>query len=560
MTSAVVRAGRAAGATGMKSYPRPQLTAARFVARRLARSGAVWGLVFGLYVYDNAVSFDSLAATARQRTSLLTAMGGNTGLKALLGDTRGITTLGGFTDWRGIGVTTLVACIWGLLAATKYLRGEEAAGRWELFLSGQATARRATAGVLAALGTGVLAMYLLTALLTIVVGARPKVGIGVGQGLFFAVAVVAGAAIFAAVGALASQLMPTRSRATGLAAAVFGASFMLRALGDATSSAHWLVYLSPMGWVEQMHPLTGAAPLWLLPIAGLIAACVIGTLMLADRDLGSSLLADSGTAPARTAMLSSPVRLALRMSWASITAWVAAAIVAALLYGSFAKAAGKAFASSSLVRRITGNLTSLAQHQLQVAGAKVYAGIVFLILMVLVMAYVASALGRAREEEAEGYLDNLLVRSVSRPRWLAGTAGLILVVAALAAVLGGAAFWAGAATQHAGLSFYGLLLAGLNSAAPAVALLGIGIAVFGFVPRVTTMACWGILAWSFLLDMLGSALKVNHWVMDTSLLYHVALAPAVGPNWTVVGVYLAIGCGAGLLGGWRFTRRDLASS
>ena len=75
-------------------------------------------------------------------------------------------------------------------------------------------------------------MYVLTALLTALVGARPNVAISVGASLFFALAVVAGAAVFAAVGALASELMPTRSRAAGVSAAVFGAAFMLRALGD----------------------------------------------------------------------------------------------------------------------------------------------------------------------------------------------------------------------------------------------------------------------------------------------------------------------------------------
>lgn len=69
-----------------------------------------------------------------------------------------------------------------------------------------------------------------------------------------------------------------------------------------------------------------------------------------------------------------------------------------------------------------------------------------------------------------------------------------------------------------------------------------------------------LLAWAFLLDMLGSAIKVNHWVMDTSLLYHLALAPAVNPNWRIAGIYLAIGFAAAVAGGWRFTQRDLQSS
>ena len=542
------------------SYRWPQLAVARFVGRRLLRTGALWGLVFGLYGYDNAVAFHTIAPTSAQRDRLLSTMASNAGLKALLGDTHQITTLGGFTDWRAIGIITLVASIWGMLAATRALRGEESAGRWELFLAGQTTPRRAAANALAGLGVGVVAMYVMTALLTVLVGTRPNVDIGAGQAMFFAAAAVAGAAMFAAVGAVASEVSPTRSRAAGLSAAVFGAAFMLRALGDSASSAHWLVYASPLGWVEQLHPLTGGHPLWLLPITGLIAACVVATVLLADRDLGSSLLADSDTAPPRLAMLGSPVLFALRMSRAVIASWLAATVAAGLLYGSLAKSTGRAFASSGALRKFTGNLTHAALRQLQLTGSRVFAGIIFLIFMTLIMAYVASALGRVREDEAEGYVDNLVVRSVSRQRWLSGRVGLILVVLAAAGVLGGVAFWAAAAAQQAGLTFRELLLAGVNSTAPAALLLGIGVLALGFAPRLMSIVCWGLLAWAFLLDMLGSAIKINHWVMDTSLLYHLALAPAVNPDWSIVGTYLAISCAAALLGGWHFTRRDLQSS
>jgi polyether ionophore transport system permease protein len=541
-------------------YRLPQFTIARFIGRRSARVGAVWGLVFGLYVYDNAYAFDTIAKTAALRTQLLTAMASNAGLKALLGDTQQITTRGGFTDWRAIGVTTLVASIWGLLAATKAFRGEEAAGRWELFLAGQTTQRRAAANALAGLGAGVLAMYLLTALLTALAGARHDVGIGPGRSLFFAIAVVAGAAMFAGVGAVTSQLMATRARAAGAGAAVLGAAFMLRAVGDTTSSGHWLVYLSPLGWVEQLHPLTGPEPVWLLPICGLVALCAVVTVLLSGRDLGTSVLADKETATARTAMLGSPVLFALRMSWAGIAGWLAAAVVGGALYGSLAKSTGEAFASSGMLRKFTGNLTHTTVRELQLTGARVYAGVVFLILMALIMAYVAAAMGRVREDEAEGYLDNLVVRSVSRQRWLAGRAGLILAVLVLAGLLGGVAFWAAAASGHAGLGFRGLLLAGINAAAPAALLLGAGLLALGFVPRLTSIICWGLLAWAFLLDMLGSAVKINHWLMDTSLLYHPALAPAVSPDWRIAGTYLAAGAVAALLGGWRFTQRDLQSS
>jgi putative exporter of polyketide antibiotics len=41
-------------------------------------------------------------------------------------------------------------------------------------------------------------------------------------------------------------------------------------------------------------------------------------------------------------------------------------------------------------------------------------------MMMMVMAFVASSLGAVREEEADGYVDNIVVRPVSRLRWLSG--------------------------------------------------------------------------------------------------------------------------------------------
>ena len=156
-------------------------------------------------------------------------------------------------------------------------------------------------------------------------------------------------------------------------------------------------------------------------------------------------------------------------------------------------------------------------------------------------------------------MDTRVVRGVGRQGGRSGRAGLILAVRGTGGLRGGVAFGAGAASEHAGLTFSELLQAGLNSAAPAAMLLGLGVLALGFAPRLPSIVCWGLLAWVFLLDMLGSAIKITHWLMDPSLLYPPALAPAVNPNWWIAATYLAISCVAALLGGWRFIQRDLQS-
>jgi len=86
-------------------------------------------------------------------------------------------------------------------------------------------------------------------------------------------------------------------------------------------------------------------------------------------------------------------------------------------------------------------------------------------------------------------------------------------------------FWLGS-RGGAGISLGELAAAGLNAATPAILLVGFAILMIGRAPRWTSTLCYALNAWSFLLDMLGSVIHLNHWVLDTSLLQHPALALA----------------------------------
>ena len=541
----------------LHTYRRPQWVLARFVARRSAQGAVLWGAVMGLYVYASTVGFTDLAPTAAGRQPFLAALAGNTGLKAMFGVPYRIDTVGGFVTWRATGVMSLVGALWGLLVATRVTRGEEAAGRWEPFLAGRTTHRRAAAQALAGLACALLLMLAIAAAATTAVGMRPNVSYGLGRSFLFALATTTGAAEFIVVGTLAAQIMPIRARAASLAAGVFGVAFLLRAIADIAPQAHWLVYLSPLGWVEQVRALSDPQPLWLLPIGAFVAAGAAGTIWLAGRrDLGASTWADKDAKEPHTGLLGSQRLLAIRLSRTSAISWVAIAGLALLLYGTFAASAGNAFASSGFANKLTGGITHQGQ---QSTGVRLYAGIIFLLMMLALMGYVASASGAIREQEAEGYLDNLLVRQVGRAAWLATRTTIVLAVTLLAGFTAGVGFWLGS-RGGAGISLGELAAAGMNAAAPAILLLGFAILVVGFAPRWTSTLCYALIAWSFLLDMLGSVIHPNHWLLDTSLLQHPALAPTTDPNWRVVATYAFLGVLLAAAGTTRFVRRDLQSS
>jgi ABC-2 type transport system permease protein len=173
---------------------RPGAVVGRQVARRVARSGAVWGVVFALFVIVQTHAYTATYPTQAARNQLLSAYGTNLGLNALLGRAGAINTVAGFAAWRFLGILGAFGVLWGLLASTRLMRGEEDAGRYELLLTGATTRRRAAAQCLAGLGAGWCALFVVTAIGVVVTGRAGSVGFTVGQSLYFAVTLVSGAA------------------------------------------------------------------------------------------------------------------------------------------------------------------------------------------------------------------------------------------------------------------------------------------------------------------------------------------------------------------------------
>jgi ABC-2 type transport system permease protein len=531
----------------------PQTVIGRFVARRTIRSAAFLALAFGAYVASKAAGYAAAYPTAASRAKVAASLGNNIGLRVFFGAPNHISTVTGATAWNTGGVMVLIVAIWAFLLATKTLRGEENAGRWELLLTGQTTARRATINTLAGLSFGLFVLYVVSALTFIGVGKIHTVDLSTTAALFFALTVVASAAVFVSVGAFASQLMPTRSRATSLSATILGICFLLRAVAG-TTNAHWLLDITPLGWIERMQPLYGSQPMWLLPVAALVLVLSLCTIFLAGhRDLGASTFVDNDMARPRTGLLNTPMGAAIRLTRVASLSWLIAIGLGSLFFGLLTKPAAQAFTDSAGIEHTINRLA----HATQQTGATIFLGIVFFLLMLVIMSYAASAIGAMREEEAAGYLDNLLVRSVGRLQWLWGRLLLITVVVILASLLSSIGVWASVASQHVGVPFHTLFLAGLNMVAPALFILGAGIWALGIVPRLTTVVAYGVIGWSFLIQMISSGLNINHWILDTSVLQHIPLAPAANPNWMSAGIIAALGIVLCIVGSLVFNARDL---
>jgi ABC-2 type transport system permease protein len=530
----------------------PGMVVAGWVSRRAGRSGALWGLVFGFFIIVQTHAYTSTYKTRASRVQVARAYGSDVAMNALIGSERGVTTVAGWVDWRFAGILGVLGCVWGLLTSTRLLRGEEEAGRYDLLLAGQTTRRRAAGQAVAGLGVGLLALFALTALGAIVTGRSASVGFSIGQCLLLSVALVSGAAMFLAIGALASQLAITRRRAASMAGVIFGIMYALRMVADTNPGLHWLVWLSPLGWIEESRPLTGLNFVALLLVLVLVIAVTAVTLHLAGtRDLGAATMSERGSAKAHLVLVGSPAGLAVRLMRPVALGWLVAVAAFAVLIGTTAESGTKDTSGSRGILQAIGRLGG---HGSLVTD---YLGLTFLMLALLVALMAAGQITAVRTEEADGQLENLLVRPLHRISWFAGRLGLSTLLVIVAGVVAGVGTWAGAASQHSGVRFGSLVTAGLNVVPPALFLLGLGALVIGMWPGRTSTVVYGYLAWAFLVEFAGGLVHTSHWLLDTSVFFHMVPAPATDPDWSSAAVMTGLGVLGAVLGGFLLHRRDL---
>jgi ABC-2 type transport system permease protein len=537
--------------TQIRGMRRAAVAVLALTAKKAARSAIPWAVAFAGYVAYVPLQYQKTYPTLASREKLAASLQGNPGLSALLGQAPPrLETIASFTAWRTVGVLTLVGALWGLLTATRLTRGEEDAGRWEMLLAGLTTRPRSAAQAVTALTAGLAVLWVVTGAAAVAVGSDRAINFSVSSALFLATALITSAGMFLAVGVLAAQLAGTRSQANFIGAAVFGASFLVRMVADSVSGLRWMRWASPLGWVEQLHPLTGARPVAFVPIAA--CACVLGAaavLLAGRRDLAASFIAARNERAAHTRLLGGAGLFAVRLGLPSTLGWVTGLAVLALMGGVTAKSAAKAMTGSAALERV---VHELGGH----GGSAAFLGIIFLITAALLSLAAAGQVAAIRSEEADGRAEHLLARAVPRWRWLAGrlavSAGLLLA----GGIAAGLAGWLGSASQHTGIGVGTLFRSGVNVVPAALFVLGVTSLAYGLWPRVVSVVGYGVAAWSFLIELIAPVIK-NRWLLDSSVLHHVALAPSVNPDWKSAAWLAGLGALSSAAGIAAFSHRDL---
>jgi polyether ionophore transport system permease protein len=519
------------------------------VARRAFADARVrtisFALLFCLSVLAQVAGYRQAYPTAADRAQFARSFGDNDAVRLLYGTPHDLLTVGGYAAWRAGGILVVFAAVWALLGAVRAMRADEEAGRAELMLAGVVSRRAAYGAQLAAIGTGALVLWA-AAWLGLLVG-----GLEAGASAYLALAIVSPVPVFAGVGALASQIAPTRRMATGLATAVLGIAFALRAVADSSGGIGWLRWATPLGWAEELRPFTGARPLALLvPVLAGGALLLAGGALAARRDVGRGLVAGRDSAPPRLRGLGSPAALAARDGRGVLAAWAAGVGSFAFLLGVLSDSVASGLSDS--LRRQFEKLGSDS-----IATASGYLGFTFVFFVLAVSLFACMQVAALRREEADERLETLLALPVARRVWLAGR--LLVAVAGVGALAltAGVLAWAGAATQRAGVSLADMLAAGANCLPAALLFLGLGVLAFAVAPRASAGIAYGLVGVAFLWNLFGALLGAPGWLLALSPFHDVGLLPGEPFDAVGAGAMLGLAAAVTAVAVRAFERRDL---
>jgi ABC-2 type transport system permease protein len=523
----------------------------RLALRRDRIMLAAWVYALTAVACASVAATRKLYPTAASREQIAAGAGASRVTEALYGPAADLHTLGGLALWKMNAIGAVLAAVMSMLIVARHTRGDEDAGRLEL--AGAGAVGRAAA-LTTALLTAVLANVMLALLLTLglaVTGLPVLASLGYGLGL------AATGMVFAAVTGVSAQVAGHARSATGIAAAVLAAAYLLRAAGDAAGQGSWagaLTWLSPVGWMEKVRPF-GPLEWWPLALAPLLTIIVAGLAytLSARRDLGTGLLPEREGRPAAGPGLAGPLGLAWRLQRGSLAGWVAGFAVGGAVAGGIANGIGDLAGDSQPVRDM---FTRLGGHGGLVDA---YLAAVMGILGMLAAIYAAGAVLRLNAEETGQRASPVLATAVTRERWAASH--LVFAVAGPALLLAVAGLTAGlahgAATGALGTELPRMLGSALAQVPAAWVLGGLAVALFGVAPRLAA-ATWAAGLAAIGIAELGGALGLSHWALDFSPFTHVPKLP--GPGFTAAPLlWLTVAAAAlaatGLAG---LHRRDLA--
>jgi len=514
----------------------------RLVLRRDRLWLSLWvlGLVGITYGTANAVA--ATYDTPKEIASYAANLGGSAATIAMSGPPVALDTIGGILVFE-TSLTLLVGvALMSIFAVVRHTRVEEEVGRTEL-LAATVVGRHAplAAAVVVACAVSVL------------------IGVGTAGSMLaqdmpgraawvYAGAVTALGWAFAGVAAVAAQLSANARTARGIALAVLGVAFVLRAVGDVRESA--LTWFSPIGWSQQVR-VSDDNRWWplLASVALVVVLLVAAARLVVRRDVGSGILPARPGPASAAAGLRSPFGLAWRLQRGSILGWAVGIGVIGVVFGSLTRE----------IERMAADNPTLAEYFETTGGDASEAFFATALLMMAIGAsgFAVSSGLRVHGEESASRLEQVLASAVPRTELMLHWLFVTLLGSAVLVVSGGLGLAiADAVVRGDGSEIPRLVAVSLGYLPGVLVLASLAALLTGWLPKGAAFAWLGV-AVAFVIGWLGPVLDLPGVINALSPFDHLPSMPVDSADPLPLVIVTALAAALTLLGLVGFRRRDL---
>lgn len=502
----------------------------------------VWVVALAGLVLLAARAFEGLYPTQADLDSYAQTSGSSPAAVALNGPARALDTFGGAMVFEIGGYLAIAVALMNVFMIGRSTRAEEETGRLELLRAGVLGRHSSlTAALAVAVGINVV-------LAALIAGGLLVQGLPATGTLAFAGSLAALGLFFSSVAAVAVQVSEHVRGSYGIAGAVIGASYVLRATGDVGGNG--LSWLSPFGWGQATRPYTGERWWPLLILLGAAAISVtVAAVLEARRDVGAGLVAARpGPGSARPGLLHQ-VGFSLRLQRASLIGWGVGVFGGGLAFGSVGLEMEEMLSDNTGLQDWVGAYGSDATDA--------FFALVLLILALTAAACALTSTLRVTTEENAGRVEPILATVISRPGWLLSH----LVAPLSAAVVVSAAAGLGAGLAHgvrtADLAEIPQMIGGSLAHVPVIWLItGIAVLLVGALPRAASLA-WAVFAGSVVVSMFGSLFQLPDWFTTLSPFEHTPRIPGGNVETGTLLALTAVAAALITLGVASFRRRDV---
>ena len=523
-------------------------TLIRFILRRERTRLPAWLLGFAIMLSFFLRALAELTATEEQRRDLLRIMEGAVG--AIFGPGYGrydITAERYVVGVYGL-FFFLAAALMSMLLVARHTRAEEQNGQAELLRS-NVVGRHAhlTAALAVAAGANVV-------LALVLAGTMIANGHAGGDGLLFGASVGAVGLVFASITAITVQLTGYSRTAIGMAGAVLGVAWVVRAVGDMIRDyGSPLSWFSPLAWSNQTRPYVDGRWWPLLLSVGLAAAAsVAGYALSIRRDFGEGVISARAGKPSAAPWLSSPLAAAFRLQRGSLLWWTVALSTFGFIFGALGdQVADPEAMSERRLEMFGGSVNTLLDGYLAV-----------ITLFTAVFSGMMALLGvqAMRSEETGGRAEPVLATATSRWAWSGGYIAVMSLGVIALLVVAGAMTGAGAAVAVGDASYvWDVAVAHLAYAPGVLVVLGLAALLYGVLPRAIGVT-WVVIGLSLFVGVFGTSMDLPGWLHALSPFEPIGRPPLESISWPASMTLVVIAAGLMVAGMAGFRHRDLETT